>query len=420
MNTPLKSVSFPAPVSVPGPGLGLGLRPHADVGAGGGLGVGTLSINHLGNYEVFEEVGHGGFGVVHKAKASAQAQVSSSSSKIGASSSSAVVSTVATDYAIKIIEKNGRLMQSPELLNRIQLELHIHAQCRNQYIVQFVESFETDAFICVVMELCMYGTLYGYLRRYGQQASPSRQAGLSELKTVSKLPESVCAHVLAQLLSAVDYLHTRLQVLHRYIKLSNILISNIETVEVHQDSAATTLQLLTVKLCDFGLSVQLSHPDDEHYTLCGTPNYLAPEIISNRQPSQSYSPTSPHSRVSPAASPMQAPLLTGHNNKIDIWACGCVLYYTLCGKAPFEECQPDGNKQLVNDAVGREKLCVQRTLERAMNEEFDRPSFLSAGSLSILELMLSKVSQSCDRHQKIKLLTVLICRHQTQGRQHTS
>jgi serine/threonine protein kinase len=62
----------------------------------------------------------------------------------------------------------------------------------------------------------------------------------------------------------------------------------------------TKRQNYTVKLCDFGLATQLGHPDEEHYTLCGTPNYIAPEIVSQQ----------------------------AHTFSADLWSLGC-LFYTL-------------------------------------------------------------------------------------------
>lgn len=84
-------------------------------------------------------------------------------------------------------------------------------------------------------------------------------------------------------------------VIHRDLKLQNLLISS----------------LMEIKICDFGLAVQLAHPEDRRKSLCGTPNYMAPEVIN-------------------------ANLADGHSFEVDVWALGVIMYTLLIGKPPFE------------------------------------------------------------------------------------
>lgn len=81
-------------------------------------------------------------------------------------------------------------------------------------------------------------------------------------------------------------------ILHRDLKLSNILLADTGVV----------------KIIDFGLAVQLLNLEEERETLCGTPNYIAPEVIKNK----------PYG------------LMT------DLWSLGCILYALLTGTPPFE------------------------------------------------------------------------------------
>ncbi|KAL2168041.1 hypothetical protein VTG60DRAFT_517 [Thermothelomyces hinnuleus] len=115
-----------------------------------------------------------------------------------------------------------------------------------------------------------------------------------------KLSEEETRGVFAQLFSAVEFLHARGWV-HRDIKPENILIFDQET--------------LSIKLADFGLAKELpvdSSPWAYNATLCGTPSYVAPEVLAESQTRKCGTPT-------------------------DIWSCGVVLYICLCGFPPFSD-----------------------------------------------------------------------------------
>lgn len=66
---------------------------------------------------------------------------------------------------------------------------------------------------------------------------------------------------------------------------------------------------MQVKVGDFGLATRLTYPDERKRTMCGTPNYIAPEILDGKD---------------------------GHSYEVDIWSTGVILYTLLIGKPPFE------------------------------------------------------------------------------------
>jgi len=171
------------------------------------------------NFDIGQLLGNGGFATVYRAKCRATGE----------------------NFAIKIIEKMK--MKDSGIIDRVWNEIEIHSEMKHESIVSLFGYFEDERNIYLVMELCNHGNMYRFLRKH------------------AKLSEADAAFVIAQLLSALGYMHDK-GVLHRDLKLSNILLNG------H----------LIVKICDFGLAVQIEHPDEEHYTFCGTPNYIAPEI----------------------------------------------------------------------------------------------------------------------------------------------
>lgn len=95
-------------------------------------------------------------------------------------------------------------------------------------------------------------------------------------------------------MDAVEYLHQH-KIIHRDIKLGNILLTKD----------------MKLKLGDFGLSAKLLDDSERRKTACGTPNYMAPELINHM-------------------------LADGHSYEVDIWAIGVVIYTLVFGRPPFE------------------------------------------------------------------------------------
>ena len=171
--------------------------------------------------------------------------------------------------AIKTFSKKN--LKNKHARNKIKHEIEMLSRLRHPFITQIYDSFETEKYIFIVMEyIC--GDLLGFIRKRG------------------RLSEPVCKVIFKQLIEGLKYIH-RKKIVHRDVKLDNILIDLTNTV----------------KICDFGVSKKISK-GDPMYDHCGTPAYIAPEIFKNH----------------------------GYEGfGCDIWSAGVTLYYMLGGYQPF-------------------------------------------------------------------------------------
>ncbi|KAM3141863.1 hypothetical protein pb186bvf_005949 [Paramecium bursaria] len=174
--------------------------------------------------------------------------------------------------AAKMISK-ATLTKSRQRM-KLMSEIKIHRSLNQQNVVNFVHYFEDAENVYILLELCANQTMNELLRR---------RKRLTEL-------EVQC--YLIQILNAIRYLHNQ-KVIHRDLKLGNLFLSD----------------KMEIKLGDFGLATQLDFEGDRRRTICGTPNYIAPEILESKN---------------------------GHSFEVDIWSFGVIAYTLLIGKPPFE------------------------------------------------------------------------------------
>ena len=156
---------------------------------------------------------------------------------------------------------------------KLMTEIKIHKSLHHQKIVAFEHVFEDTTNVYILLELCQNQTLNElFLRR-------------------KRLTEVEVQCYIFQLIKALQYLHSH-RVIHRDLKLGNLFLND----------------KMELKVGDFGLATKLDFVGERKKTVCGTPNYIAPEVLYG----------------------------SGHSYEVDIWAVGVIIYTLLIGKPPFE------------------------------------------------------------------------------------
>ena len=174
-----------------------------------------------------------------------------------------------TKIAVKTYDK--RKIRDAAQLKRVQQEIRLMARTNHPNIVRLYETLESVHRVHLVMEYASGGNLCSYV------------------KLKKRLDETEARAIFQQLSSAIAYLHS-LNIVHRDIKLENILIDGRRNI----------------KITDFGFSVYVV--DKKLKIFCGTPSYMPPEIVMRRE---YYGPP------------------------VDCWSLGVLLYAMLCGCFPF-------------------------------------------------------------------------------------
>ncbi|KAG7161727.1 serine/threonine-protein kinase PLK4-like [Homarus americanus] len=209
------------------------------------------------------------------------------------------------------IQINKSEITAGGLINRVRQEVTIHSRLCHPSILRLYTFFEDEQFVYLVLELCVKGEL---------------QKHLKDLRRV--LTEDEAREYLGQIVAGMLYLHSQ-SIMHRDLTLSNILLDNHGRI----------------KIADFGLATQLRRPDDRHTTMCGTPNYISPEVVT-RSP---------------------------HGLEADVWGLGCMLFIMLTGRPPFDS---KGVKEVIftNVVMGDYKI----------------PSYVSANACALISECLQK------------------------------
>ena len=179
-------------------------------------------------------------------------------------------------YAIKAIDKRTKINKDSK--QYFKREVEIMYKIRHPNVVRLFGHFEDETYCYFIMEYINKGSLYNLLLNKKKQP-------LEEKQVVSYIRDVI---------SAVYYLHNMdPPIIHRDIKPENALLTETGAV----------------KITDFGWSNYIvSDDDNQRFTFCGTPIYLAPEMMMKK----------------------------GHDEHIDIWCIGCLMFELLTGRPPFE------------------------------------------------------------------------------------
>ena len=236
---------------------------------------------HLGMFEIGKPLGKGKFGRVYLAKEKSSGFV----------------------CALKVLHKSE--LQQGKVEKQVRREIEIQSHLTHPNILKLFGHFHDAKRIFLILEFAGRGELYKHLRRE------------------QRFQEPKAAQYIAQMAAALKYLHKK-HVMHRDIKPENILVG------IHGE----------IKISDFGWSVHA--PNNRRNTMCGTLDYLPPEMLKGGGKDNFYS------------------------EKVDLWSLGVLMYEFLVGEAPFEDTQ----------------VMTQRKIARG---EYTVPSFVSPEARDLIK-----------------------------------
>jgi serine/threonine protein kinase len=265
----------------------------------------------------------------------------------------------------------------PQLL----AEIKIHRSISHRNIVGFETFFEDNTNVYMMLEVCPNQVRRSGGRARGRRTGgagaarggggaaratrlnhsfspfpPPRQTLMEFVKRRRRLTEPEAALLCLQLLDTMRYLHAN-GVIHRDLKLGNLFVGAD----------------MELRVGDFGLAAQLAEVGERKRTVCGTPNYIAPEILDGA-------------------------VHGGHSFEVDVWAFGVILYTLVVGRPPFETADVKSTYKRIRenayafpddvplsaavvDLVRR--ILVPRPADRPSLEEIARHAFFSAPGVMI-------------------------------------
>lgn len=254
------------------------------------------NVKVAAGYVLQERLGSGSFATVYKGIRLAEYQKAISSESRSPPPSNSIA-------AIKAISRSSKKL-TKKVLENLDMEIAILRTYRHPNIVCMSEVQKTDRHFYLVLEYCGGGDLQMLIR--------TRQKG--------RLSERLCRRLVRDLAAGLGFLWGK-ELVHRDIKPQNLLLTGPLPAEDEIDNPpredanrprGMSGERFMLKIADFGFARHLAGPDLAE-TMCGSPLYMAPEILSGEK----------------------------YDAKADLWSVGAVLFEMIAGKTPF-----NGNNHL--------------------------------------------------------------------------
>lgn len=257
-----------------------------------------MVVRKVGKYEVGRTIGEGTFAKVKFAQ----------NTETGES------------VAMKVLDRSTIIKH--KMVDQIKREISIMKLVRHPHVVRLHEVIASRTKIYIILEYITGGELFDKIVHHG------------------RLSEAESRRYFQQLIDGVDYCHMK-GVYHRDLKPENLLL----------DSQGN------LKISDFGLSASPGEGVNILKTTCGTPNYVAPEVLSHK----------------------------GYDGAVaDIWSCGVILYVLMAGYLPFDEV---------------DLTTLYAKIDKA---EFSCPSWFPVGAKSLINRILDPNPQTRIRIDEIR------------------
>ncbi|RKO97867.1 hypothetical protein CXG81DRAFT_8422, partial [Caulochytrium protostelioides] len=288
--------------------------------------------SQVGDYLIQDEIGRGSFATVYLGKLKvlvdhehaasgrpSHAEGGSSDALAGPASSASTLPDPVRGYSLVAIKSVTKEKLNRKLTENLETEIRILKGSAHPHIVELIKIVNSTKYIHLLMEFCAFGDLSAYIKKKGAIAVPSCYRGLpashpflayfADPLAITRLAgpynglhETVIRHFLYQLGSSMRFLRKN-QLIHRDIKPQNLLLSPSATGRILVPGLPP---LPDLKLADFGFARALPH-QSLAATLCGSPLYMAPEILRGGR----------------------------YDASADLWSIGAVLYELVAGRPPF-------------------------------------------------------------------------------------
>ncbi|MBA0567702.1 hypothetical protein Golob_005249, partial [Gossypium lobatum] len=250
----------------------------------------TMVVRKVGKYEIGRTIGEGTFAKVKFAQ----------NTETGES------------VAMKVLDRSTIIKH--KMVDQIKREISIMKLVRHPYVVRLHEVIASRTKIYIILEFITGGELFDKIVHKG------------------RLSEAEARRFFQQLIDGVEYCHSK-GVYHRDLKPENLLLDSLGNL----------------KISDFGLSALPEQGVSLLRTTCGTPNYVAPEVLSHK----------------------------GYDGAVaDVWSCGVILYVLMAGYLPFDEL---------------DLTTLYSKIERA---DFSCPSWFPVGTKSLIHRILDPNPQT--------------------------
>ncbi|KAM5575220.1 CBL-interacting serine/threonine-protein kinase 8-like [Rosa sericea] len=291
-----------------------------------------MVVRKVGKYEIGRTIGEGTFAKVKFAQ----------NTETGES------------VAMKIIDRSSIIKH--KMVDQIKREISIMKLVRHPYVVRLHEVLASRTKIYIILEFITGGELFDKIVHHG------------------RLSEGEARRFFQQLIDGVDYCHSK-GVYHRDLKPENLLLDSLGNL----------------RISDFGLSALPEQGVSLLRTTCGTPNYVAPEVLSHK----------------------------GYDGAVaDVWSCGVILYVLMAGYLPFDELDlttlyskiekaqfscptwfPVGAKSLIHSILDPNPA-TRITIEQIRNDEWFQKNYVPPKILEYEDVNLDDVNAVFDETEE--------------------